>query len=123
MTRYSLELRIILLSIVTLISAVVVSAVVWRQQDNFNSVKWKNEKGNLSSYNSRYRMEYSLQQWHLKIGMSKSDVDELLGTPDGIYPSSLEYILGQAPYGVDIDTMVIEFNRNSQIQRIYIRSG
>jgi hypothetical protein len=77
--------------------------------ESFDSVVWKSEAGKSGLQHSPRRpMIRSLTKTHMRIGMTRSNVKEVLGEPRGIKgPQSMDYWLG-GPGGFFMDHDLLE---------------
>ncbi len=89
---------------------------------NFNEVEWKslNQK---TSDSSCYRggMAHDIKTNVLRIGMTKPEVENLLGQPDAIEAETHEYFLGMCSgLRIDMDTLDVHFNSEGQLTKIQV---
>lgn len=92
------------------------------RSSRFESARWKAESANESHENPRAGMIVSLEK-ELKPGMSRADIESLLGEPEGKEGNRYSYFVGTVGYGVDLDEFVIEFDAEGRLARFYIRQG
>lgn len=91
----------------------------------FDSVKWKTTKLNTENELSlRWDMMNSLRNNYKLIGMSRTEIINLLGQPNNEFSSSssFRYFLGFAKSGIDTGTLIIVFE-NDIVINFLVRKG
>lgn len=90
----------------------------------------KSQAGSASTSNHRTARRTGSQQKMLKsystslqVGMTKQQVIEMFGPPDGDRGKFVEYSLGSRGLGVDIDFLTIEFDDNNKVTRFRLIRG
>jgi hypothetical protein len=64
-------------------------------------------------------MQADLEQTHLKLGMTKTEIIELLGAGEQ-NEQTISYYLGFCnPFGVDAVALGLEFDSNDKLIRVY----
>jgi hypothetical protein len=92
----------------------IIPAIVYRvtqRGEQFDSSIWKSEhpKGVRIQYTQRRRMIHDLGKNYLRIGMHRTEVEELLGSPRGIYGSKrMDYWLGYPPKYLTLDHDILD---------------
>lgn len=86
----------------------------------FDEKIWKAESNGSGHNNQRGKMAYDLKHRVLKPNMTRKQVLQILGTPDGGNDTtSLTYNLGSwSGFGMDEDIFVIEFDKSGRISGI-----
>jgi hypothetical protein len=83
----------------------------------FNDELWKKQSSSAHDvkWPARLRMVDDLLASGRLIGMSKNQVIELLGPPDGTQDAGVSYYLGpeRGPFGIDSETLIIEFGEDA----------
>jgi outer membrane protein assembly factor BamE (lipoprotein component of BamABCDE complex) len=59
----------------------------------------------------------------LQVGMTKQQVMEMYGPPDWEKGNRTAYSLGPRGLGVDIDSLIIEFDDNNKVTRFRLSRG
>ncbi len=77
----------------------------YRNRIEFDSYKWKNWNETESTMSLRWDMRHSLLDKHDLVGMSVSEVIELLGKPSRESSTELSYYLGMARSGIDTGSL------------------
>jgi hypothetical protein len=88
----------------------------------FDSVAWKNLRGDLDPDNPRAHMIRDLLNNHLREGMLSAEVVTLLGNPDdGSTKQHSEYILGMwSGFRMDYDVLEIDFDSTGRVSSIAV---
>lgn len=69
--------------------------------------------------NPRCLMQRDLEQTHLKLGMTKTEVVTLLGEQEENEQTTSYYLGFCSPFGVDAVALGLEFDSNDKLSRIY----
>jgi hypothetical protein len=69
--------------------------------------------------NPRCLMQRDLEQTHLKLGMTKTEVATLLGELEESERTTSYYLGFCSPFGIDAIALGLEFNSNDRLSRIY----
>lgn len=80
--------------------------------EKFNSEKWKNANLNLEeNMTMRWDMMNSLRNNYTLIGMSKSEIINLLGKPDDNFltEKDFRYYLGYSKTGINTGSLTVKF--------------
>lgn len=104
--------------------ALVVSGVVlmmMHEARDFDSKRWQSQKG-VTKDNERQGMLGTLER-HLKPGMTRQEVERLLGPPDYRSPDRDSWELGRSPVGVSYETWVIEYDAEGRVVRFQLSRG
>ena len=82
--------------------------------EKFDSEKWKNWENTEEEWSLRWDMMNSLRNNYKLIGMSRTEIINLLGQPNNEFSSSnsFRYFLGFAKSGIDTGSLIIEFEKN-----------
>lgn len=121
MARRAIGPAIILLSLSVLIWLVIwpiVRVYVWPMvwfrlsQRTFDAIAWKQARS--SDVSQRLRMAENLLARYELRGMSRAQVIELLGKPDGEDDSILVYLLGPERYGFGVDSEWLSLRLDSR---------
>ena len=83
------------------------SASVWRAEGTRNDERSK----------VRYAMLDSLERDHLRTGMLRAAVRQLLGEPDVSSADADEYDLGRSPVGATYESYVIGYDASGRVSR------
>jgi hypothetical protein len=87
----------------------------------FDADVWRAQRGSNALDNPRVGQVVALERSHMRPGMSRAEVIELLGEPDRRLPRSDHYKLGASPVGVDFETYVIEYDDHDRVTSFGIR--
>lgn len=87
----------------------------------FDAALWQAQRGSDALDNPRVGQVVALERHHLRAGMPRTQVIELLGEPDRSRPGMDAYKLGASPVGVDFETYVVEYDAQEQMTRFGIR--
>ncbi|MFB9077178.1 hypothetical protein ACFFLS_02940 [Flavobacterium procerum] len=93
--------------------------------EEFDSQKWKNSDLNLeNNWSMRWDMMNSLRNNYKLVGMSKSEIINLLGRPDGNFSTDNEfkYYLGYSKTGINTGSLTISFE-NEKVTKINVWQG
>ena len=91
----------------------------------FNSEIWKAQQYSTEANNPRAAMIADLEKNYLRKGMTRAEIEGLLGEPDtirAIKSSSTKrhrYNLGSSPYGIDHDFFIIEIDSSDKAVDFY----
>lgn len=80
--------------------------------EQFDSKKWKNWQETEWDGSLRWDMMNSLRNTYKLKGQTKTEITELLGTPNTETDLEFGYYLGMAKSGIDTGHLTIKFNRN-----------
>ena len=80
----------------------------------FDSTRWKAQRGVGPKENTRASLLPVLTQV-LQPGMTRAQIHELLGLPEGQSESSDTYHLGIAPYGIDQEFYEIRYDAQNKL--------
>jgi outer membrane protein assembly factor BamE (lipoprotein component of BamABCDE complex) len=69
--------------------------------------------------NPRCLMQRDLEQNHLKLGMTKTEVAALLGEPEEDKQTTSYYLGFCSPFGVDAMALGLEFDNDDKLSRVY----
>lgn len=90
----------------------------------FEAQAWRAQRGSTAHDNPRVFMVVPLERdGHLREGMARAEVLDLLGPPDRATARNDQYRLGASPVGVDYETYVIDYNEVDQVLRFQVRRG
>lgn len=87
----------------------------------FNKIEWSSVELGPRDY-TRCQMISDLFGSHLERGMSKSEVESLLGLPDEVISSSgrYKYFLGYCSgFGIDVDILEISFDIDGKVNSFH----
>ena len=70
---------------------------------------------------SRWRMRHSLVRQHDLVGMSRSEVEALLGPPSGGQPGY--YYMGSTNHGINTGTLELRFDSSGTVTGYELREG
>lgn len=84
------------------------------QEVPFDRAKWLSYE-RYKHQNIRKRMYHDLVARHLKAGMIRRNVRELLGKPEFVDGSNYQYHLGPDAAGMDTNELVIESDRSDRV--------
>lgn len=76
----------------------------------FNAELWQAQRGASARDNPRAGMVVDLQRVHLRAGMSRAEVQRLLGEPDQQQEFSDVYELGVSPVGIDYEYFIVDYD-------------
>ena len=99
------------LLVLLVLSLLVLSLTACTMQPNsFDSDTWKSQRGVMSDANKRGALIADLDQ-HLKPGMNRASVLQLLGEPDytDAESSTDVYRIGRSPYGIDSESYELQY--------------
>lgn len=86
------------------------------EQQEFNSMVWKNWVESEVEPNTRWLMKDDLLHKHDLKNYSKEKIIELLGEPDSNINNEFWYFLGYTNKGINTGTLIIKFKNNSVIE-------
>ncbi|XXF76260.1 hypothetical protein P2318_24820 [Myxococcaceae bacterium GXIMD 01537] len=90
------------------------------QTGAFDAEQWKAQRGGVESNNPRLGMVAELKRKHLREGMTREEVQRLLGEPDQRRGTSEVYELGQSPVGVSYEYFVIDYDGAGKVTQVRI---
>ncbi|WP_164017042.1 outer membrane protein assembly factor BamE [Pyxidicoccus trucidator] len=90
------------------------------QAGAFDSELWKAQRGTGADKNPRVGMVVELKKKHLREGMTREDVQKLLGEPDQRRGTSEVYELGMSPVGVSYEYLVIDYDGQGKVMRFRV---
>lgn len=112
----------LLLTIILLICGLAFSGKI--SGDKFDSEKWKNADLSLEeNWSLRWDMVSSLRNNYNLVGMSKSDIINLLGIPTNEQGNSIRYSLGYTHTGINAGGLTLELNTNGIVTKVYIHQS
>ena len=120
--RLIISLLILLVVFVVSFFALIRSSVEYRFNDRtFDAALWKSFTNNDSPDNPRGQMFDDLSKRHLRKGLSKKDVEDLLGPADLKSEIDLwSYNLGMwSGFRVDYDSLDLKFNGEGRLVKFY----
>lgn len=103
-----------------LLTALGVYLVSTSQTGAFDAEQWKAQRGSSARNNPRIGMVAELQRKHLREGMTREEVQRLLGEPDQRRGTSEVYELGQSPVGVSYEYFVIDYDGAGKVTQLRI---
>jgi outer membrane protein assembly factor BamE (lipoprotein component of BamABCDE complex) len=114
LTKLHLKMKKPIIIFIVLISIIVCGIEVSKNisEKKFDSQNWKTTKMNAEDDCSlRWDMMNSLRNNYKLVGMSKSEILNLLGKPDENFTSenTFRYYLGYSHSGIDTGSLIIEF--------------
>ena len=86
----------------------------------FDPELWQAQRGKDERHNPRGGMVVDLLQTHLRVGMSRLEVQRLLGEPDRRQELRDMYELGVSPYGIDFEYFVIDYDDAGKVTQLRI---
>jgi hypothetical protein len=89
----------------------------------FDKAVWAAERGNLDGDSRRSAMVAALPDAGIQAGASRASVHALLGVPDSTSATNDRYHLGRAGYGIDSETLRIDYDDNDRILGTTIERG
>ncbi|MGO1001257.1 hypothetical protein [Lysobacter sp. CA196] len=88
---------------------------------NFDAELWREQRGSDALDNPRVEQVVPLEEGgHIREGMRRVEVAELLGPPDRSTLRNDYYELGASPFGVHFERYAIEYNDLDQVVRFDI---
>ncbi|MFP2906158.1 hypothetical protein ACLESD_14055 [Pyxidicoccus sp. 3LFB2] len=103
-----------------LLTGLGVYQVATSQAGAFDSEQWKAQRGSSADKNPRVGMVVELKQKHLREGMTREDVQKMLGEPDQRRGTSEVYELGVSPVGVSYEYFVIDYDGHGKVMRFRV---
>ncbi len=91
--------------------------------ERFDSDRWKEGVHSEETSTLRWDMMNSLRMKHRLKGMSKSDIMELLGHPDGEWSGTFWYYLGFSKRGIDTGYLYLYFDETDRVARLHVSEG
>ncbi|MGV3530341.1 MAG: hypothetical protein ACO1OO_15675 [Flavisolibacter sp.] len=111
------KLRIPLLFLIVVSSAFLLKGRI--PHEKFNSNLWKTANLNLEkNWSLRWDMMNDLRNKHKLVGMSKKEIVNLLGMPDGQINNEFIYYLGYSKTGINTGSFWINFNEDEVVTDI-----
>jgi hypothetical protein len=88
----------------------------------FSVQRWQAERGHVDERTSpRAAMLEALEREHLRRGMPREEVRQLLGEPDSATAAADEYDLGGSPVGVTLESYVIAYDAQGRVTTFGLR--
>ena len=84
----------------------------------FNQTTWKAQSGSQEADNPRAMMVADLKANHLRTGMTRSEVEVLLGKADRERNGQYLYRLGMGKYSADYSYLALVFDENGKLKEI-----
>jgi outer membrane protein assembly factor BamE (lipoprotein component of BamABCDE complex) len=106
-----------------LLTALGVYLVATSQTGAFDSEQWKAHRGSTARNNPRMGMVVELQRKHLRPGMSRDEVQRLLGEPDDRQGDNEVYELGASPIGVSYEYFIVDYDSAGKVTQLRISRG
>ena len=103
-----------------LLAGLGVSLVSTSRKGGFDAEQWKAQRGSTARNNPRVGMVVELQEKHLREGMSRAEVQQLLGEPDSRQGANEVYELGASPFGASFEYFVIEYDSTGKVTQLRI---
>jgi hypothetical protein len=97
--------------------------VLNQRGEHFESDKWKSWKETEFSLSLRWDMVGDLQRNYGLLGMSKSQVSDLLGPPDIVAGPEHSYYLGMARKGINTGQLRLTFGKDEIVSEINVWDG
>jgi hypothetical protein len=94
--------------------------LIFSSLGQFDSAKWKENAGNYEGKNPRLEMVYKLDRL-LPNGSPKTQVEKLLGKPDGADKDKYVYYLGRDSMGPHFHLYEISFDQDGNITEMNFR--
>ena len=92
--------------------------------EKFDSYKWQNANLDLEeNWNLRWNMMNDLRKKHHLVGMTKFEIQKLLGSPDNEIHSEFYYYLGMTGTGINTGRLTIIFDKNDIVKEIKCTQG
>lgn len=88
----------------------------------FDAAHWQAQRGSEARDNPRAGMVGDLERL-LRPGMTRAEVEALLGMPESQHEGRWIYDLGASPYGIDYEYYVIEFDDAGRLARHQFMRG
>ena len=89
-------------------------------RQSFDSEKWKNWKDTESTLFVRRDMVEDLTKQYKLVGMSRSEINDLLGKPNAVNNRSIGYDLGPTGQGTDYGWLILTLDDNEVVKRFKI---
>ena len=106
-----------------LLAGLGVYLVATAQKGAFDAEQWKALRGSTARNNPRVGMVVELQEKHLRQGMSREEVQKLLGEPDQRRDTSEVYELGASPFGPSYEYFVIDYDGAGKVTQFHVTRG
>jgi len=90
---------------------------------SFDSEKWKNWKETEETMSLRWEMMNSLRNNFQLIGKSKSEIIDLLGTPESEKQLEFSYYLGYSKHGINTGHLTINFDKQQKVKDYSVWEG
>lgn len=115
--------RTILLIVV--VTFLILAWFVLSQQHNekFAADKWKSWRETEFTLSLRWDMVDDLQRNYSLVGMSKSQIFDLLGPPSSVSGAELFYYLGLARKGINTGRLTITFGDDEAVSEVSVWDG
>lgn len=92
--------------------------------DEFDSHKWKNSNLYLEeNQNLRWNMMNDLRKKHQLVGMTKAEIEKLLGKFDEENKMFCSYYLGYTGRGINTGTLKLIFDKDNIVKSISVNQG
>ena len=92
--------------------------------EKFDSHVWKTANLNKEeNWSLRWDMMNDLRNRHKLVGMTKKEIIDLLGKPDGSTKSEFRYYLGYSKTGINTGTLTISFDEKEIVTVIDVWQG
>ncbi|HLV40679.1 MAG TPA: hypothetical protein VKY37_00240 [Brumimicrobium sp.] len=106
------------------IVVLLLNAYFYRHDIPFDSNKWKNWAEKKATINNRWDMRNDLILNYGLVGMTQSEVVNLLGEPRESFKVKSEYIyfLGMARFGIDTGSLTLKF-KNGKVSEVIVWRG
>lgn len=92
--------------------------------EKFDSYKWKNLNLNIEeNQDLRWNMMNDLRKKHKLVGMTKSEIENLLGKFDDENKTYCSYYLGLTGRGINTGTLTLTFDKNNVVTSISVTQG
>lgn len=116
------KLRIFLIFAVLVFAAFFMRGKI--SHEKFNSELWKTANlNNEENLTLRWDMMNDLRNKYKLVGMTKSQIIELLGNPGGTTSSEFRYYLGYSKTGINTGYLIVTFNDKNKVTEIRVWQG
>ncbi len=90
----------------------------------FDSNKWKTTNFNLEeNWDLRWKMMNDLRNNFSLVGMSKTEIEKLLGKTEIESSTEFSYSLGMTGTGINTGKLTIYFDKNNKVEKIKVTQG
>lgn len=89
----------------------------------FDQDRWKNWIDSEAELSLRWDMMEDVQKHHKMIGMTRSEVIDLLGQPTSEATAELSYYLGMARNGINIGRLTLNLNESNVVTSVNVWDG